>query len=51
MVSSGGRLGATRTSAALTRSMMSRVEAFPDFCTVIIAERWPSTRTMFVCGG
>ncbi len=49
--SSGGRPGRARASASLTRLMMSSVEAFPDFCTVIIAERWPFTRTMFVWGG
>ena len=49
--SSGGRPAAMRGSASLMRSMMSSVEAEPDFITVSIAARWPLTRTMLVCGG
>ena len=50
-VSSGGRPGIARASASLTRAMMSSVDALPDFCTAIIDERRPSTRTMLVWGG
>ena len=47
----GRQLGDRAASAALTRSMMSSVDALPVFSTVSSAARWPSTRTMLVCGG
>ena len=49
--SSGGRLVAIRGSDSLMRETMSSVEAVPLLITESSAARWPSTRTMLVCGG
>ena len=42
--------GAIFGSIALTRWMMSRVDALPVFMTFSSAARWPFARTMLVCG-
>ena len=49
--SSGGSPAAMRGSVSLTRAMMSSVDAEPVLITESSAARWPSTRTMLVCGG
>ncbi len=51
MTSCGGRPACTCGNSDFAREMMSSVEAFPTFCTESRTDRWPSTRTMLVCGG
>ena len=50
-LSSGGSPAAVRATCRRTRAMMSSVEAAPVLRIVRSAARWPSTRTMLVCGG
>jgi hypothetical protein len=51
MRSSGGSVAAICGRRSRTRRMMSSVEAPPDLRMVSRVARWPSTRTMLVCGG
>ena len=49
--SDGGRVSLMRGSIARMPSTMERVEMLPFFNAGISTARWPSTRTMLVCGG
>jgi hypothetical protein len=50
ILTSGGSSACTRGSIARRLSTMSRVDAPPFFSTDSSTPRWPSWRTMLVCG-